>query len=418
MMENTVKTLRMEQEKPFCAYLYDLPKLRNHVNELITSLPSVSRLFYAIKANSDETLLRTLAPIVHGFEVASLGEIEKVRAVDKDIPILFGGPGKTQEEIEGAINHNVTLLNVESLHELQLINYIASQKGVNVDILLRVNLRSSVPNARLKMAGVPTQFGIDEIYIPNAIELAKSLSNITLRGFHFHAMSNNIDAKAHAEFVDRCFDLSKTWKENFELDISYLNVGGGIGINYQDIENQFNWTDFMERLNTVLAKHKDSNWKVLFECGRYITSSCGYYAAEVLDIKQNHGEYFCVVRGGSHHLRLPAAWKQSHPFTIIPIEKWPYPFMRPEINEAVVTVAGELCTPNDILARDIHVPRLRAGDILLFSYVGAYGWAISHHDFLSHPHPDHYYIEARFISNAESKIENVETNRACENQYV
>jgi 2-[(L-alanin-3-ylcarbamoyl)methyl]-2-hydroxybutanedioate decarboxylase len=411
MMENTVKTLRMEQEKPFCAYLYDLPKLRNHVNELITSLPSVSRLFYAIKANSDETLLRTLAPIVHGFEVASLGEIEKVRAVDEHIPILFGGPGKTQEEIEGAINHKVTLINVESLHELHLVNYIASQKGNHVDILLRVNLRSSVPNARLKMAGVPTQFGIDEIYIPNAIELAKSLPNISLRGFHFHAMSNNIDAKAHAEFVDRCLDLSKTWRETFDLDISYLNVGGGIGINYLDIENQFNWMDFMERLNIVLAKHKDSNWKLLFECGRYITSACGYYAVEVLDIKQNHGEYFCVVRGGSHHLRLPAAWKQSHPFTIIPIEKWPYPFMRPEINEAVVTVAGELCTPNDILARDIDVPRLRAGDILIFSYVGAYGWAISHHDFLSHPHPDHYYIEEDIISSAEAEMENVETNR-------
>ena len=74
-------------------------------------------------------------------------------------------------------------------------------------------------------------------------------------------------------------------------------------------------------------------------------------------------------RGGSHHLRLPAAWKQCHLFTIVPIEKWPYTFMRPEINEAVVTVTGELCTPNDILARDINVPRLRAGDILLFSYV-------------------------------------------------
>lgn len=405
MMENTVKSLRMEQKKPFCAYLYDLPKLRNHVYQLTTSLPSVSRLFYAIKANSDETLLRTLAPIVHGFEVASQGEIEKVRAVDKDIPILFGGPGKTQDEIAGAIDHKVTLINVESVHELQLVNYIASQKGTTVDILLRVNLRSSVPNARLKMAGVPTQFGIDEVNIPNAILLAKSLLNITLRGFHFHAMSNNLDSKAHAEFVDRCFELSETWEKNFDLDMSYLNVGGGIGINYQDIENQFNWMDFMDRLNAVLAKHKDANWEVLFECGRYITSSCGYYAAEVLDIKQNHGEYFCVVRGGSHHLRLPAAWKQSHPFTIIPIEKWTYPFIRPEINEAVATVAGELCTPNDILARNINVPSLRAGDILLFSYVGAYGWAISHHDFLSHPHPDHYYIEADTISGSGSKME-------------
>ena len=123
-------------------------------------------------------------------------------------------------------------------------------------------------------------------------------------------------------------------------------------------------------------------------------------------------------RGGSHHLRLPAAWKQSHPFTIIPIEKWLYPFTRPEINDAVVTVAGELCTPNDILARDVGVPHLRAGDILLFSYVGAYGWAISHHDFLSHPHPDHYYLEAGIVSSAEPKMEDLKKNQTYEDQYV
>lgn len=405
-MENIVKSLSMKWEKPFCAYLYDLPKLRRHVNQLMATLPSAGRLFYAIKANSDEALLKALAPNVHGFEVASLGEIKKVRSVDKHIPVLFGGPGKTKEEIEGAIDHNVTLLHVESLHELQLVNYVAGQKGVAVSILLRVNLRSAVPNARLKMAGVPTQFGIDEVNIPEAIVSAQSLPNINLLGFHFHAMSNNGDSKTHAEFVDRCFEMSKMWEENWKLTISFINVGGGIGVNYQDIENQFNWDDFMMRLKTVLEKHENPNWQVLFECGRYITSSCGYYAAEVLDIKQNHEKYFCVVRGGSHHLRLPAAWKQSHPFTIIPVEKWTYPFGRPEVNEAVITVAGELCTPNDVLARDVSVPRLRAGDILLFSYAGAYGWAISHHDFLSHPHPEHFYIEEDFMNSLKAAVEN------------
>lgn len=397
MMEKIVQSLRMERENPFCAYLYDLSKLRQHVNNLVTTLPPSCRLFYAIKANSDETLLKTLAPIVHGFEVASLGEIEKVRAVDKKIPILFGGPGKTHGEIEGAIHHGVTLIHVESFHELHLVNQIASQKGTTVSILLRVNLRRSVPNAQLKMAGVPTQFGIDEVAVPNAIALAKSFPHVKLLGFHFHAMSNNGDSKAHAYFVDHCFELTESWAKEWDVDISYVNVGGGIGINYQNVEEQFDWDDFMIGLNRVLEKHKDAKWQTLFECGRYITSSCGYYAAEVLDIKQNHGQYFCVLRGGSHHLRLPAAWKHSHPFTIVPIEKWPYPFNRPEVSESKITVAGELCTPNDVLARDISVPRVRAGDILLFSYAGAYGWAISHHDFLSHPHPEHLYIESGSI---------------------
>lgn len=398
MMENIIKSLKMERENPFCAYLYDIRKLRSHVNRLITTLPSPCRLFYAIKANSDPILLKSLASIVHGFEVASLGEIEKVRDVDAEIPILFGGPGKTQEEIEGAIRHGVTLLHVESKHELQLVNHIASQKETTVSILLRVNLRGSVPNAQLKMAGVPTQFGIDEVEVPNVIGLAKSLPNVKLLGFHFHAMSNNGDSKTHANFVDHCFDRAKHWRKEWDVDISYLNVGGGIGVNYQDVESQFDWNDFIERLETVLEKHNDTDWQTLFECGRYITAACGYYAAEVLDIKQNHGQYFCIVRGGSHHLRLPAAWKSSHPFTIVPVETWSYPFERPGVNEAVITVAGELCTPNDLLARDISIPRVRVGDILLFSYAGAYGWAISHHDFLSHPHPEHLYIESNSIN--------------------
>ncbi|MGG0178441.1 type III PLP-dependent enzyme [Gottfriedia acidiceleris] len=394
MIANIVQTQSREQDRPFCAYLYDLTKLRNHVNSLMTTLPSSCRLFYAIKANSDEMILKALAPIVNGFEVASLGEIEKVRNIDRNIPILFGGPGKTRHEIEMAIEYGITLLHVESLHELKLVNYIAMQKHVSVSILLRVNLRHSVPSAKLKMAGVPTQFGIDETEIDKAITLIEGLPNLKLQGFHFHAMSNNTDSKSHTSFVDHCYELTKEWSNRWDLDITYVNVGGGIGINYLQLDKQFDWEDFTEQLEKVLEIHNETSWNTLFECGRYLTSSCGYYAAEVLDIKQNHGEYFCILRGGSHHLRLPAAWKQSHPFTVIPVEKWPYSFERTEVIGEKITVAGELCTPNDVLAREVIVSKLRVGDVLLFSYAGAYGWAISHHNFLSHPHPERIYVES------------------------
>jgi diaminopimelate decarboxylase len=89
---------------------------------------------------------------------------------------------------------------------------------------------------------------------------------------------------------------------------------------------------------------------------------------------------------------LPAAWKMNHPFLIIPIDVWPYPFDRPSLLNKRVTLAGELCTPNDILARDAPCTCLRVGDIVLFRYAGAYGWDISHHDFLSHPHPEFIYL--------------------------
>jgi diaminopimelate decarboxylase len=120
----------------------------------------------------------------------------------------------------------------------------------------------------------------------------------------------------------------------------------------------------------------------------------GAYVAEVLDVKANHGRWFAVVRGGTHHFRLPASWGHSHPFTVIPVEEWRYPFPRPGVRGGPVTVAGELCSPKDILARDVPVAELRAGDLVWFHHAGAYGWSISHHDFLRHPHPRRLFLGA------------------------
>lgn len=393
-IEQTVAALKMERgNRPFCAYIYDLRALRSHVRRLVDSLPPQCRLFYAVKANSDPAILKTLAPIVHGFEVASAGEIGKVRQADPDIPVIFGGPGKTDGELKAAIRSGVSLIHVESVHELRRLEHIAAGQEVRVPILLRVNLLHSVPEAKLKMAGVPTQFGIDETQIPAAIALAQSCGHVELQGFHFHAMSNNLDFLAHAGFVESCIRKSRLWGEEFGLRISYVNVGGGVGVNYQELEQQFDWTAFAERIHTMAGGQARPEETVLFECGRYLTASCGYYAAEVLDIKRNHGGHYLVLRGGTHHFRLPAAWKYSHPFRVVPIEKWDYPFPRPELRDCAATVAGELCTPNDILARDVVIPRVRIGDIVVFPYTGAYGFAISHHDFLSHSHPEHLFLE-------------------------
>jgi hypothetical protein len=112
-------------------------------------------------------------------------------------------------------------------------------------------------------------------------------------------------------------------------------------------------------------------------------------------VKTNHGACFVVIRGGTHHFRLPASWGHSHPFTVIPVEDWPYPFPRPGVSGRPVTVVGELCSPKDVLARDVPVDEVRAGDLLWFHHAGAYGWSISHHDFLSHPHPRRLFLDGR-----------------------
>ncbi|RBW68765.1 type III PLP-dependent enzyme [Bacillus taeanensis] len=391
-IEDTILSLKEDRDEPFCAYLYNLNTLHTHVSRMIASLPSNCQLYYAVKANSNIRILEELAPVVKGFEAASIGEIEKVRSVNNTIPILFGGPAKKDSEIAGAINYGVQFIHVESVHELRRVNEIACQHGVMIRILLRVNLRHSVPNARLKMTGVPTQFGIDEKEIPVVIKLCQELTNVSLKGFHFHGMSNNLDAKEHVMYVSHCMNKAEAWEKEFNLSLSYINAGGGIGVNYDYVEKQFDWDDFIARLHELLNNPNHVKWNVVFECGRYITASCGYYAAEIVDMKQNHGKHFVILRGGSHHFRLPAAWKHNHPFTVVPVEKWRYPFERTELENTSITVAGELCTPNDVLARDVVVPKVRIGDILLFHYTGAYGWDISHQQFLSHPNPEHFFL--------------------------
>lgn len=393
-VERIIRAFGSEHTTGACAYIYDLDGLHAHVSKMVATLPPWCKLFYAVKANCEAPILRTLLPLVHGFEAASLGEIEKVRALDNHVPILFGGPGKTFEEIRAAILHRIDLLHVESIHELRLVDYIAGQIGTRVKILLRVNLRGPLCSATLRMGGAATQFGIDESEVGEAVGFAHASAHLDLQGFHFHSLSNNLSAQDHARLINIYLERTRSWENAFNVNLRYINGGGGIGVNYADTTQQFDWTRFTSGLNQLCTPSGSPAWTLLLECGRYLVASCGYYAVEVLDIKQNHGEYFAIVRGGSHHFRLPVSWQHSHPFIIIPMERWAYPFKRPELHARKVTIAGQLCTPKDVLARDIFVPRIRAGDVVLFSYAGAYGWHISHHDFLSHPYPEMIFAEA------------------------
>jgi diaminopimelate decarboxylase len=393
-----IKQKKMDQHDPVCAYYYDLNILREHLDHVVSSLSSPCRMFYAMKANSDKQILKIMKEYVHGFEVASLGEVKKAREIDPEIPVIFGGPGKTDEEIRGAIEHRVTLLHIESLHELQRVEMIAGSMDKTVPILLRVNLRGPLPSATLQMAGKPTQFGIDESQIEEVIKMVLACRHVKLDGFHLHSISNQLNFESHLALIDYYCDKVEGWAKDYGLSISYLNVGGGIGVNYADLNQQFSWNPFTSALAKQLHHRNMEKTTVIFECGRFLAASCGFYAVEVLDIKENHGKNFVIVRGGTQHFRLPVSWQHNHPFTVIPLENWHYPFQRKEIADAKVTIVGQLCTPKDVFATDVHVKNIRIGDVILFQYAGAYGWAISHHDFLSHPHPGLIYLEELPVS--------------------
>jgi diaminopimelate decarboxylase len=391
-------------DEPLCAYIYDLEALDRHAADLIASLPANCELFYAVKANSDLPILETLAPHVHGFEVASGGELVWVRSHFPDRPVIFGGPGKLDTELAAALELGMEFLHVESLGELQRLAWLARNSDRQADILLRINLAlDGVPATTLTMGGRSTQFGIEAGQLPECLTWLAQHPEIRLRGFHFHLMSHQLDASVHLALLARYFRQVRQWREQFGLAINHINVGGGIGINYREPERQFDWPAFSAGLAALIKSENMVDWRIRFEMGRYMTAACGYYVMQVLDIKQCFGRHFLVGRGGTHHFRTPYAQGHSHPFFILPQEHWPYPFPRPEVKQARVTVVGQLCTPKDILASDAPVERVRVSDLLLFPYAGAYAWHISHHDFLRHPHPQHIYLPAQEPAHAANQ---------------
>jgi diaminopimelate decarboxylase len=379
--------LQRQHSDPLCAYIYDLDSLRNHVQGVVAALPPQCEMFYATKANPALPLLQTLTPWVHGLEVASGGELRWVRDHFPKLPVIFGGPGKLVSELKYAVESKVELIHVESLLELERLAEITGESQQTQEVLLRINLNlPEMATTRLTMGGLPTPFGMDEDTLQQALSMLASASRLELRGFHFHLMSHQLDPDRHLALMRVYLRRVRQWESDYDLQITQINVGGGIGINYIELGQQFNWPYFCRELAGLLAKEASPEWCIRFECGRFLTAACGYYVTEVLDIKRSQGEVFAVCRGGTHHFRTPAAQSHSHPCEVLSLSA---PAANPSssFHNQSVTLVGQLCTPKDVLARGVQAPALRVGDLVLFTYAGAYAWNISHKDFLMHPHP-------------------------------
>jgi diaminopimelate decarboxylase len=361
-----------------CCYVYDTTTLRERAEATRAALPDGAHLLYAVKANGHPAVVTTLAGCLDGLEVASGGELALAIQAGA-LRIVFGGPGKTDAELRAAVDAGA-LVHVESALELRRLARTAA--GTTVMVALRVNrIEDALPGTH-RMAGVASPFGIDETQLRDVVRLATTLPEIDLAGFHLHAVSNNLDATAHAAFVAEALRWAVKTAGDCDVDLRYVNVGGGFGVDYTG-QDTFDLSALTRGLEGLAPGPQ-----LVFEPGRFLAADAGWYAAEVLDLKQTHGRWFAVLRGGTHHFRLPAAWRYDHPFMVLPVEGWPYGFLRPEIRDVAVDAVGELCTPRDVLTRDQRVDRLRVGDVLVFARAGAYGWDISHHEFLRHPHPE------------------------------
>ncbi|HEX4830076.1 MAG TPA: alanine racemase [Trebonia sp.] len=377
------------------AYVYDLDGLAAHVAGVRAAVGARAELFYAVKANPDPALVRVVAGRADGLEVSSGGELRHVAAAAAGARLAFGGPGKTAGEIAAALAAGVARFHVESLHELRLLGAAALAAGRRADILLRANLAAGEDDGPASASGLvmggPSPFGLDPAGLDDCAGWLAAGSaeagQVRLRGLHAH-LASGLDAAALLESAGRVLRFARAWCARHGVRAPEVNLGGGMGVDYGAPGTRFDWA----RYGAGLAAAARAGETIRIEPGRALTAYCGWYVTRVLDVKRSHGRTFAVVAGGTHHLRTPAAKGHSQPFAVLPGERWAHDWARPAVVSEPLTVAGQLCTPRDVLARDVPVDRVRAGDLLAFGLAGAYAWNISHHGFLMHPGPGFHYL--------------------------
>lgn len=374
---------------PLPAYITDHAALSAHVAAIRGVVPAQVQLLYAAKANPDPAVLQTLWPHIDGVEVASGGELRHVGAALPCAPLSFGGPGKTDQELGLAVESGVHRLHVESERELQVLAVLAeatraTTRSRPVDVLLRVNAPLKVPGAPLSMGGGPSPFGLDPSRLDAAAAFVAHSPGLRFRGLHVH-LASGLDAAECADLAAQSVDWVLGWAARTGHRVEELDLGGGMAVDYADPQARFDWTSYGARLALLAGRNPLLQLKI--EPGRALTAYASCYVTRVLDVKRSYGRAFAVLLGGTHHLRTPAARGHDQPCAIVPVEDWTGGPVRPAVAGEPVTLVGQLCTPRDVLARDVPLPALRAGDLVVFAMAGAYAWNISHTSFLMHPPP-------------------------------
>ena len=367
------------------AYLYSKQYMAERVAQLRQLFPRELHLHYAIKANPMPAVVRHMAGLVDGLDVASAAEMRvALEAGMQPDCISFAGPGKTPAELESAVAAGI-VLNVESELEISRLAQIAQHTGRRPRIAIRVNPDFELKASGMKMSGGPKQFGIDAERLPAVLRSLASLP-LEFHGFHIFSGSQNLRAEAIIEAQQKSADLAIRLAADAPAPVRLLNIGGGFGIPYFPGERPLDLAPIAAHLGTLVPRiHANlPGAEVVVELGRYLVGECGLYVCRVIDRKLSRGRVFLVTDGGLHH-HLAASGNFGQ------VIRKNYPVLvankvRGEERE-VATVVGPLCTPLDLLADQMEMARAEPGDLIAVFQSGAYGLTASPLGFLSHPPP-------------------------------
>jgi diaminopimelate decarboxylase len=366
-------------------YVYDRSVMNRKIAALREALPTGMGLHYAIKANPLPAVVRHLAGLVDGLDVASVREMQLALGTGtKPSDISFAGPGKSVAELEQAVAAGI-VINLESAREMRRIAAIAERDTVRPKVAVRVNPDFELKSSGMKMAGGPKQFGVDAEEVPALLaELARL--PLDFWGFHIFSGSQNLRAEILVEAQQKTVALAIELAREAPSPVRLLNLGGGFGIPYFPGEKMLdlapiggNLRELLPRIHAALPEAQ-----LVLELGRYIVGEAGVYLCRVLDRKISRGQVFLVTDGGLHH-HLAA----SGNFGQVLRKNYPV-LIANRIGAAAretASIVGPLCTPLDLLAERMELARADEGDIVAVFQSGAYGYTASPLGFLSHPAP-------------------------------
>lgn len=369
-------------------YLYDGDKIRHTYRALRAIIPRQMDIFYSMKANPLLGLCQLLKQENSSCEVCSEAELHlALKAGFSPENIIFVGPGKSIKELELCIKHRVYAVVCESLDELICLNNLARRYEVECAVLLRINPCFSVSQAPLKMGGKPTQFGIDVVILQNHIKQILCYSNIKIRGIHIYNGTRILKEEAVIENTIQILNLADKLSDEWGLKFECIDIGGGFGIPYFKGEKALNLNVMFNALqphfNSYLERHPHTRF--ILESGRYLVGESGVLVTRVMSTKVSHQEEFVITDGGMNcHLAatgLGSYVQRNFPIDVIP----KYPLQN--TTQHSYNITGPLCTPGDVFAKQITLPEVNAGDLVIVKHSGAYGASASPGRFLSHGFP-------------------------------
>ena len=361
-------------------FVYSADMIRAKICALRAAMPEALAVHYAVKANPYLPLIKLMSELVDGFDIASGGELEMVRAAGVGAAqVSFAGPGKRDAELAAAMSAGVTL-NIESEGELGRALAIADRERLRARLAIRVNPDFDLKGSGMKMGGGAKPFGVDAARVP---ELARRIiaSAAEWRGFHIFAGSQALGAEAIIETQAQTLELAAQLAEASGAPLPHCNLGGGFGIPYFPGDELLDIGAIGKALKAQFAKLPPvlAQTRFCIELGRYLVGEAGIYLTRIIDRKLSHGEVFLVTDGGLHH-QLAASGnfgtvvRRNYPAAIATR------FTAPIDEEA--SVVGCLCTPLDRLSDKAGFPRADVGDIVAIFCAGAYGASASPAAFL------------------------------------